>query len=100
VDKLPSSAAVCRRDPGVEEGLLASSEGQPPPVAATGSVLPANSPLEGDEYEVPWTNNYEDVDDRTYANHEDMVGVPSHVVVADNLGYAVMTSAASSSAQV
>jgi len=90
-DKFPSSA-VSR--PCVEDGLPASTEGQPA-VAATGSALQASSPLvvsgDYDEYEVPPTNDYEDVDsDRTYANPD--VTVSASDVVATGQGYAVMGS--------
>ena len=95
----PSTTAVSQRDPGVEEGLPASTDGQPS-VAMRVSAVPANSPLsvghDEFEYEVPW--NYEDVDNgQAYCN--DVMVSASHVVTTSQ-GYAVMTSAASSSPQV
>jgi len=88
----PSSTAVSQRDAGVEDGLLASTDGQPP-VAATDPALPANSPFvvgdEEDGYEVPQSGDYEDVDnDQTYAND---VMVSASRVVASEEGYALMS---------
>jgi len=101
VDKCPSSTAGSLRDGGVEDGLSASNEGRPQ-AAARGSAVSANSSFgvghDEFEYEVPWTDNYEDVDSgQTYSN--DVMVSASHVVTTSQ-GYAVMTSAASSSPQV
>jgi len=103
-DKFPLSAAANQRDRGVEDGLTAGSEGRPPRTA-TGPALPTSA-MKVDEfaYEVPRTDDYEDVDnDRMYADDVTVRG--SHVVVANELGYALMAnkpvaSAASSSPQV
>jgi len=118
-DKDPeSSSAVDQKDRGVGDDQVGSCEGQSvvtakvaahQPAAAISSSLTMAGNEREHEYELPQTNDYEDVDDddddddRTYSN-DVMVSAASHVV-ATKQGYVVMagkpvTSSASSSAQV